>query len=169
MSDISNTSGTLSANALRSTAPTPAPAPRITPDTASAPAPAPTAEIGDVTATADADSIIIGPIERPDADAEVAATVAANTGLAEDNTENVDEDGDPLSQAAAAIEEILPNGQFPENTTLRIEQDEDTGRFIYKSIDNDTGEVVRQFPPEDILEVLALFRDPEGVILDDLA
>lgn len=76
---------------------------------------------------------------------------------------------DPLVQAASALDSLLPEGRFPPNTSLRIEQDDVSGRFIYQSVDNDTGEVVKQFPPEDILEILSLFRDPEGVVLDNLA
>lgn len=76
---------------------------------------------------------------------------------------------DPLEIAANALEAALPGGEFPPNTTLRIEQDEESGRFVYQSVDNETGEVVRQFPPEDFLEILSSFREPEGVVVDDLA
>ena len=50
---------------------------------------------------------------------------------------------------------------------LRINRDEDSDRFVYQSIDRDTGDVLRQFPPEEILEILGKFRAPEGIVLDD--
>ena len=81
----------------------------------------------------------------------------------------LDEDSDPLQQAATAISNLIPEEEIIENSSLRIEQDEATGRFIYQSIDNVSGEVLRQFPPEQILEFLAFYRDPEGIVLDDEA
>ncbi len=143
MSEISNTSGTLSVETLSSTTPSASTTPSsATPETtASVPV---------------SDSVSIGSLNASAIPPETASAATAGS-------------DDPLVQAALALEEILPGGEFPPNTSLRIEQDEESGRFIYQSIDNETGEVVRQFPPEDILEILALFRDPEGVIFDDLA
>ncbi len=74
---------------------------------------------------------------------------------------------DPLEQAAKAIQEFVGN-TGPE-TKLRIDKDEDTGRFVYKSIDAESGEVIKQFPPETILQMISNFRDPEGLVLDDNA
>ncbi|MFT3997247.1 MAG: flagellar protein FlaG [Asticcacaulis sp.] len=36
---------------------------------------------------------------------------------------------------------------------LTIDQDPDTGEFIYRAIDRYTGEVVRQFPQKELLEL----------------
>jgi flagellar protein FlaG len=82
---------------------------------------------------------------------------------------DIGSDTDPLEQAAAALSDFIPEEEVIENSSLRIEQDENTGRFIYQSIDNVSGEVLRQFPPEQILEFLSFFRDPEGIVVDDEA
>lgn len=74
---------------------------------------------------------------------------------------------DPLTKAAEAIEEFI--GDSGPETKLRIDKDDDTGRFIYKSVDAESGEVVAQFPPETILEMISKFRDPEGLVVDDKA
>ena len=107
--------------------------------------------------------------------AENSSTLATNQAPSSEVTANtivsVDftgEQGSPLEQAARAIEEIIPEEQTT-NTRLRIDRDEETGRFIYKNIDTDTGEVVSQFPLESILEIVSQFREPEGLILDDEA
>lgn len=107
--------------------------------------------------------------------AESSSTLATNQAPSSEVTANtivsVDftgEQGSPLEQAARAIEEIIPEEQTT-NTRLRIDRDEETGRFIYKNIDTDTGEVVSQFPLESILEIVSQFREPEGLILDDEA
>ncbi|MFC3051251.1 flagellar protein FlaG [Kordiimonas pumila] len=84
------------------------------------------------------------------------------------NTKTFLESGqDPLEKAARAIEQLVPeNG---ENTRLRINKDDDTGRFVYQNVDNDSGEVVSQFPPETILEIIAHYRSLEGLVVDDKA
>ncbi|WP_262696419.1 flagellar protein FlaG [Kordiimonas aquimaris] len=76
-------------------------------------------------------------------------------------------EGDPLVRAAEALEELIPEIEQTPNTRLRIEKDEETGRFIYSNVDNESGEVVRQFPPESIFEFLASFRNVEGLLVDD--
>lgn len=51
---------------------------------------------------------------------------------------------------AAAAAELAPR--------LVIEEDPGSGQFVYKMLDRDTGEVIRQLPRE---EVLQLRRDPD--------
>jgi len=79
----------------------------------------------------------------------------------------LDKDQNPLDKAAQTIEQLI--GDANANTKLRIDKDDDTGRFVYKSVDSDSGEVIRQFPPETILQIISKFRDPEGLVLDDEA
>ncbi len=77
-----------------------------------------------------------------------------------------EEQGSPLEQVARAIEDIIPEDP---NTRLRIDRDEETGRFIYQNIDTESGEVISQFPLESILDIVSQFRDLEGLILDNEA
>ena len=74
---------------------------------------------------------------------------------------------DPFEQAAELLEEFIPEVEQVANTSLRIDKDEETGRFVYFSIDDESGEVVRQFPPENILEFLSYYRGLEGLLLDE--
>lgn len=39
------------------------------------------------------------------------------------------------------------------NLRLVIEEDQNTGAFVYKTLDRATGEVVRQFPREELLKL----------------
>ncbi|MCG8507278.1 MAG: flagellar protein FlaG, partial [Sphingomonadales bacterium] len=52
---------------------------------------------------------------------------------------------------------------------LRINRHDAAGRFVYESIDKNSGEVVKQFPPEKILEVLAFYNEAQGLVIDDEA
>ncbi|GHF29567.1 hypothetical protein GCM10017044_26050 [Kordiimonas sediminis] len=73
---------------------------------------------------------------------------------------------DPLEAAAEKIQEFIPEGRIAPNTRLRIDQD-DSGMFVYQSVDKDSGEVLNQFPSKEILEFLAYYRDAEGIVVDD--
>ena len=56
---------------------------------------------------------------------------------------------------------------------LAIEEDQGTGDFIYKIVDKDSGEVIQQFPREELLrraEALAKMGEPKsGVLVDEKA
>lgn len=102
----------------------------------------------------------------------------AATGVVRDDGQTVLPAGQPvvtegdnldatLGRVASFLEGFVPD--IGSNTRLRIEQDEETGRFVYRSIDKETGEVVRQFPAEEMLNLIARFRDAAGLIVDSKA
>ena len=47
-----------------------------------------------------------------------------------------------------------------------IEEDEATGSFVYKTLDRRTGEIVQQFPREDILKLKDHPLYAPGFVLD---
>ena len=49
---------------------------------------------------------------------------------------------------------------------LSISYNEASGRFIYKGVDPETGEVVREFPAEEMLDRIAELRTMTGVSID---
>ncbi|MFC4349657.1 flagellar protein FlaG [Kordiimonas lipolytica] len=75
----------------------------------------------------------------------------------------------PLERAAEALQGFLPEEEQAPNTRLRIDKDDETGRFVYKNIDTETGDVIKQFPPESILEFLSYYRHVAGLAVDDKA
>ncbi len=66
-----------------------------------------------------------------------------------------------LQAAEKFIDAALPNK--PPGTRLRIDLDSDSGRFVYQGVDIKTGDVVVQFPSEEILKLIAFSREREGV------
>ena len=80
-----------------------------------------------------------------------------------------DDKKSPLEKAAAALEKFIPEDEQVPNTRLRIDKDDKTGRFVYLNIDNESGEVIKQFPPESILEFLSYYREVAGLAVDDKA
>ena len=55
---------------------------------------------------------------------------------------------------------------MPANSKLQIEQDKTSGTFIYRTVDPDTGEIIRQWPPEKLLELRDYLTQMEGVLVD---
>ncbi len=70
-----------------------------------------------------------------------------------------------LPKVAELLDRFVPK-ELP-NTRLQIEHDETTGLFVYKSINAESGEIVRQYPAEEILRFISFYREREGVIVDD--
>jgi flagellar protein FlaG len=48
---------------------------------------------------------------------------------------------------------------------LRFKEDEETGIQVIQVIDPDSGKVVRQIPPEEILSITKALRDLKGLLL----
>jgi len=55
---------------------------------------------------------------------------------------------------------------FPANTNLQIDIADETGSFVYKAVDRDSGEVVKQFPAADVLERLERMAKVQGLGID---
>ena len=71
----------------------------------------------------------------------------------------------PLEQAEQVLNDAL-EGSRPPNSRLKIEIDEPTGQFVYKAISNDSGETIKQYPQEEVLRLLAFFREVEGLTIN---
>lgn len=79
----------------------------------------------------------------------------------------------------AADEQILTESQLDEVLTrlnrelqevqhsLEFSIDEDSGRQVIKVIDTETDEVIRQFPPEELLMLARRMEDYQGVMFDE--
>lgn len=57
----------------------------------------------------------------------------------------------------------------PPSRRLSVELDTETSRYIFKSIDPDTGSVVRQYPTEQMLSLFTRVRRITGQALDKSA
>lgn len=72
-----------------------------------------------------------------------------------------------VTAAANLIDRYVPK-DLP-NTRLQIEQDETTGLFIYRSVDKESGEVLRQYPADEVLKFISYYRESEGLVVDSKA
>ena len=51
-------------------------------------------------------------------------------------------------------------------TRLQIDREEESGQFIYRLFDPETGEVMRQWPPEKYVDLIAFLKDQQGGVVD---
>lgn len=65
--------------------------------------------------------------------------------------------------------ELLTEPFNPVETRLSIEQDKDSGRFVYRIISRETGEVLRQFPGEDVLRIARNLARGVGRVINEIA
>jgi len=70
-----------------------------------------------------------------------------------------------ITHLEAAVEKLVKKN-LPSNSKLQITRDSDTGAFVYRSVDPETGEVIRQWPSEQILSLRESLRELEGVLVD---
>lgn len=78
----------------------------------------------------------------------------------------VTEISDPVRQAEETVGVLFEDESSP-NAKFSIDMDRDSGRFVYRLVDSDTGEVVKQFPGDYVLRRIAYYRELEGIALDD--
>jgi uncharacterized FlaG/YvyC family protein len=64
------------------------------------------------------------------------------------------------------IEEMRAAINASSRSRLQIERAEEAGRFIYRIFDPATGQVMRQWPPENYVELVAYLRGREGGLVD---
>lgn len=118
----------------------------------------------------DLDVVSLSTSEQP---LQTKATQDTEQAKATGNTEETSEvQLSPLEQAKAEEEKRLEqitqelNGKLNENLSLKFGQDEESGVSFFQLVEKDTGDVVRQFPPEDLLEFRDKFKDTAGLIFN---
>jgi uncharacterized FlaG/YvyC family protein len=60
---------------------------------------------------------------------------------------------------------VQPRATDGFSVRLQFAVDKDTGEQLVKVLDPETGDVIRQFPPEELLHVMKTLRDLKGVLL----
>jgi len=107
------------------------------------------------------------------------AIVTANTGRVIKSSGLTEGAVQPVASSGAMGEkksspDSEPKKQEPENpltsetARLTIEHDQDSGKFIYKTIDRETGEVIKQWPREEVLKAISAYQAASGLIIDKL-
>ncbi len=71
-------------------------------------------------------------------------------------------------EAAPAEKPATADGPQPGDLRLVIEQDSKTGTYIYKTVDRRTGDILQQFPREEVLRFKQAEHYDPGEVFDGL-
>jgi len=86
--------------------------------------------------------------------------------LSEQNKEVTEQSSKAVSKLQEQLAEL--NRKFDRsNLNLRFGTDEESGIDYFQLYDKKNGDVVKQFPPEEILKVIANLKNMTGVILNE--
>ena len=64
------------------------------------------------------------------------------------------------------MQKLADDAFVNEDLRLSIGFNESVGRFIYRGLDRETGEVKREFPPEELLDTIVALRKIAGIAVD---
>jgi flagellar protein FlaG len=104
--------------------------------------------------------------EVPSTDAKVTATARA-----QQSERAQPEQGQKVIDNAELVAKVEDLNQLVDRN-LEFSVDDETGQQVIRVIDSDTGEVVRQIPPDQILHIISQIQKTSegmlpGVLLDD--
>ena len=71
----------------------------------------------------------------------------------------------PPDLTAARLAKLTRAG-YNAHARLSIDRDEDAGSFVYRILDDRSGELIRQFPQEEMLQLLAYLGEQGGLVVD---
>lgn len=77
----------------------------------------------------------------------------------------VEEERDETAREAGTRDELAGNS-LVESSSLTVLLNEEADRFVYRSLDLSTRELIRQYPSESELRRTAFFRDSRGTLFD---
>lgn len=96
--------------------------------------------------------------------------------------QNVDEQKNTTTPTAVSRNEVSETELSPEklekvvqqlqdfmgemNRSLQFKVDEDSGRNVIKVIDKESGDLVKQYPSEEVLGIVAKLAEATGVLVD---
>jgi flagellar protein FlaG len=86
---------------------------------------------------------------------------------AEELSETVEKDSNTArGERAQELLRRLEGGRLMPNARLSIDRDPGSGEVVYRSVNLDTGEIIRQFPSEEALKIMSAMRGAEGFLID---
>jgi flagellar protein FlaG len=74
--------------------------------------------------------------------------------------------GDAPKEVAPVEKPVVDAGPQPGDLRLVIEEDSTTGTYVYKTVDRRTGDVLQQFPREDVLRFKQAEHYDPGEVFD---
>ena len=110
-------------------------------------------------------------IDRPKPVGEVEPVHRATANQRRETEEGATPPADPnrVREQIEAIEELRKEFDGLAQSRLQIEREEESGRYVYRFLDHETGEVVRQYPPEGYIDLINYLRSLQGGLVNEQA
>ena len=64
------------------------------------------------------------------------------------------------------LQQLTEQAFASDDLRLSISFEKSIGRFVYRGVDRETGEVVREYPSEEVIKRIATFREIAGIAID---
>ncbi|WP_213608822.1 flagellar protein FlaG [Pseudoalteromonas sp.] len=78
------------------------------------------------------------------------------------NTEPQPLEREQLEKVAQQLQEFM--GEM--NRSLQFQVDEDSGRDVIKVLDKNTGDIIKQYPSEEVLNMVSKLSETAGLLID---
>lgn len=92
------------------------------------------------------------------------ARTRADSGTGRPDQSNPSEiDRDVIERAAAKVSKVLDST----DPRLKIEVDDESERVVIKVVEQDSGKVIRQIPPEELLKLEKYLSSAKGLLLHE--
>ncbi|KAA1154553.1 flagellar protein FlaG [Pseudoalteromonas sp. FUC4] len=83
------------------------------------------------------------------------------------NNNNQDEKAQPLErEQLEKMAQQLQDFMGEMNRSLQFKVDEDSGRDVIKVLDKTSGEVIKQYPSEEVLSLVSKLSESAGILID---
>ena len=64
------------------------------------------------------------------------------------------------------LQQLTEQAFAADDLRLSISFEQSIGRFVYRGVNRETGEVVREYPPEEVIKRIAHLREIAGITID---
>jgi flagellar protein FlaG len=85
----------------------------------------------------------------------------------EKNVEDGQKGKEDVQVSQDLLDELEHNINTIHNVGLEFSMHEESGRSIIKVVEKDTGDLIRQIPPEDVLDLIIRMGDVLGILFDE--
>lgn len=80
----------------------------------------------------------------------------------DNNTENQPLEREQLEKVAQQLQDFM--GEM--NRSLQFQVDQDSGRDVIKVLDKNSGELIKQYPSEEVLSLVSKLSETAGILID---
>ena len=101
--------------------------------------------------------------QRPESEASVAKVEQAQPPDKVSAVEETEETTVALKTFVDGINDVL---NVANNTRLQFKTHQGTGRTVIRIVEKDTGEVIKEFPPEALLDMAEKLNEMAGLLVD---